>query len=196
MSISNEILPAILPKNLEQLTYEAELVEDVASTLHIDVLEDTFIPDGIVLGTPFETHLMVKDPRELAKIWIEEGAQRIIVHTLPREILELRDLVEIGLGVELHIPLEEIYDSLGDVDFVNLMSIKEIGKQGNAFEPEIFDRIKELKRKFPQVIVSVDGGVKLENYKELILAGADRLIVGSAIFAADDPAEAFEKFLE
>jgi ribulose-phosphate 3-epimerase len=194
--MTKEILPAILPKNLDQLLTQAELVEEVASTLHIDVLEDTFIPDGIELGTPFETHLMVKGPIELAKIWIEEGAQRIIAHTLPREILELRDVVEIGLGVELHIPLEEIYEELEHVDFVNLMSIKEIGKQGNKFEPEIFDRIKELKREFPQVVISVDGGVKLDNYKELFLAGADRLIVGSAIFGSGDPAESFEKFLE
>lgn len=196
MSMSNEILPAILPKNLDQLVNEAELVEGLASTLHIDVLGDTFIPDGLELGTPFEVHLMVKDPIDLAKIWVEEGAQRIITHTLPREILELRDIVEIGLGVELHIALEEIYDELGHVDFVNLMSIKEIGKQGNEFQPEIFDRIKQLRRDFPQIIISVDGGVKLNNYKDLFLSGADRLIVGSAIFAADDPAEEFEKFLE
>lgn len=171
-----EIIPALLPKSVEEL--EAKLLElpDDVSFVHFDVLEeDIWAP----LGRDFEAHLMVRDPGAIIPIWMERGAKRIIVHSLenlPEEVSS----VELGLGVELHIPLEDIFPLLPQVEFLHLMSISEIGEQGHPFETKIFDRIKEVKSKFPDILVSVDGGVNISNWKELEAAGADRLTVGSA----------------
>ncbi|KKW14478.1 MAG: Ribulose-phosphate 3-epimerase, partial [Parcubacteria group bacterium GW2011_GWA2_50_10b] len=82
-------------------------------------------------------------------------------------------------GVELDKPLEDIFPFLDYVDFIHLMSIEEIGEQGHPFDERIFDRIKQVKEKFPELKISVDGGINVENYQRLQATGADRLVVGS-----------------
>jgi ribulose-phosphate 3-epimerase len=77
------------------------------------------------------------------------------------------------------VDLGSIWDLVPKVDFVQLMSIAEIGEQGHPLDERIFDRIKLCKEKFPSVPVSIDGGVNVTNYKKLLEAGADRLVVGS-----------------
>jgi len=161
----------------------------------------------------FEAHLMVKNPEEIAEDWIRAGAERIIIQfeafeneeDFSRSLNALKSRfnasdsllgVEVGAGFNLDTPLDKIYPYVPEADFVHLMSIASIGKQGNAFESKIFDRIEELKRKFPKTIISVDGGINLSNAEDLIEAGADRLIVGSAIFASESPEESLDEFLE
>ncbi|MCR4279234.1 MAG: hypothetical protein NUV78_00660, partial [Candidatus Zambryskibacteria bacterium] len=101
------------------------------------------------------------------------------LHKSVVNLVQSRDKAEIGLGVEIDKSVDEFAPFLEYVDFVHLMSIKEIGHQGHPFDERIFDRIKEVKKEFPHLPISVDGGISLENYKQLQDAGVDRLIIGS-----------------
>lgn len=187
-----EIIPAFLPKNIEELEKQDSLLpEDIF--VHLDMLEkDVWAP----LRRPFEVHLMGHDPEGMMAEWVERGAKRVIAHHFSEEMLRYGSEVELGLADTLDIPIEEVEEKIHAVDFIHLMSIAEIGEQNHPLDTRIFDRIRELKRIFPETIISVDGGIKLSNAEELIDAGADRLIVGSAIIKAKDPEEAYEGFLK
>ena len=161
----------------------------------------------------FEAHLMVSKPAEIIEDWILAGAERITLHLesfdddheLSRVLAVLKNRfdknsshlgIEVGLAINMDTPLDRIFSHILEADFVHLMSIRDIGAQGEKFDEEIFERIKEIKEKFPETIISVDGGVKLENTPKLIEAGANRLVIGSAIFASENPEQTLEDFLE
>ncbi|MBX4195622.1 hypothetical protein KW796_01540 [Candidatus Parcubacteria bacterium] len=164
-----EIIPAILEKNEEDFINAVAFLPPEVKFVHVDVLEDdVWAP----IERDFEAHLMVEDPEEIFDIWKERGAKRIIAH----KILPKTEGMEVGLGLEMHIP---ITDEVFGADFVHLMSIAKIGEQGHPLDERIFDRIREVKERFPGKIISVDGGINISNYEKLIEAGADRLVVGS-----------------
>ena len=172
----SEIIPALLPKNSRELKKSLSELPPEARLVHLDILEkDVWTP----IDRDFEVHLMVKEPEKIIDKWIERGAKRVIIHSLRGSTSKWWKQVEFGLGVELGVALEEIYAHVSEFDFVQLMSIAKIGAQGYPFDERIFDRIKEVRAKFPQVPLSVDGGINTENYRKLQDAGADRLIVGS-----------------
>ena len=188
-----EIIPAVLLKNSEELEKTLETLSDVNPYIHLDVLEKDI---WVEMENEFEVHLMVENPEVIIDRWVDRGAKRIIVHKLDEDILMHRGIVEIGLGVKLDEPLGEIFPLVQQVDFLNLMSISEIGEQGHPFDERIFARIKEIKQMFPEIVIVVDGGINLENSENLLEIGVDRLVVGSAIFGQEDPEEAYEQFLE
>ena len=172
----SEVIPAILATSVSDFTEKISQLPSEIKCAHIDVIEKDFWTD---INFDFEAHLMVENPSQIIDKWVERGAERIIIHKLNEEITKFRGKVEIGLGVELHIPLEEIFPLVPEIDFLHLMSIDALGTQGDNFEPIIFDRIKQVKEKFPQVVISVDGGINTTNYQALVDAGVDRLVVGS-----------------
>ncbi len=171
----NEIIPAILASNATELQDKVSQLPDEVKFVHIDVLEKDIWTD---IGLVFEAHLMVANPEVIVERWAGRGAKRIIIHSLGGSTAKLKG-VEIGLGVELHVSLEDIFPLIPQVDFLHLMSIAEIGEQGHPLDQRIFDRIKKVKEKFPQTLISVDGGINTTNYQALTDAGADRLVVGS-----------------
>jgi pentose-5-phosphate-3-epimerase len=163
-----EIIPAVLERNPEDFIKKVSFLPPEAKFVHIDVLEtDVWEP----IERDFEAHLMVEKPGEIFERWKERGAKRIIVHKYDESMRG----VEVGLGLEMHVPIPEEIRA----DFVHLMSIAEIGEQGHALDERIFDRIREVKEKFPSLTISVDGGINISNYQGLVDAGADRLVVGS-----------------
>ena len=173
----SRIVPAILAKDTEDLKEKLLKLPKKISYTHIDVLED-----DIWAGPPstnFEAHLMVKDPGGIVGRWIKRGAKSIVVHKIDNNIKSLKGQVMIGLGIEMSIDLESIKENISNIDFIHLMSIDEIGEQGHLLDERIFDRIKEVKRKYPSLPVSVDGGININNYKKLEAVGADALVVGS-----------------
>lgn len=172
----SKIIPAILPKSVEDLKEKVAVLPTEISLFHFDVLEEDIWTE---VDKNFEAHLMVREPEKIIERWVERGAKRIIVHESSPEILKYRDKVEIGLEIEMQEFLQKEFEQVPSVDFIHIMSIDEIGEQGHPFNPKVFDRIKQVRNKFPKVTVSVDGGVSTENYQKLIDAGVDRLIVGS-----------------
>lgn len=160
----------------------------------------------------FEAHLMVNDPESRYEDWVRAGAERIIVHResfqtreTASEFLEklqkyfgFRDTdfgIEVGLAANMETGVEDILPHVLETDYLHLMSINDIGRQGESFNEEIFEKIKKIRQEFPEVIISVDGGVNLENAERLMEAGVERLVVGSAIFSDEDPVGALEEFL-
>jgi ribulose-phosphate 3-epimerase len=160
----------------------------------------------------FEAHLMMRNPELHIEDWIRVGAERIIVQaegfkdeeTLLKTLKEFRNRfdisntyvgTEIGLAINLDTPIANVLQFVPETDFIHLMSIKEIGKQGHPFEKVVFEKIKELKERFPAIIISIDGGVTLDIAQELIHLEVDRIVVGSAIFGSEDPEEALEDFI-
>lgn len=169
-----EIVPAILARGDEELKAQARALPAEVQLFHLDVLEeDVWTP----IDKAFEVHLMVVDPHLIADRWIARGAKRVIAHKLD-DFKEKS--IPLGLAIEMHIPLDNIQGEIKKADFVHLMSIDEIGEQGHPLNPEIFDRIKEVRSKFPSLPISVDGGINLSNIENLIEAGADRLVIGTA----------------
>lgn len=217
-----EIVPAITPHSFSELREKLELLSHHVRLVHIDVANGTLTTNkmwpyannegfseivGEREGLPhwedlnFEAHLMVENPESIISDWISAGVQSVIVHTeaLNMGVEEMKEKfygIEIGLGVNLDTPVEKFARELLKADFIHLMSIAEIGDAGRPFERRIFDKIRELKSEHPHLKISVDGGVALDNAEELLEAGADRLVVNSAIFKSENPEEALDDLIE
>ncbi len=154
----------------------------------------------------FELDLMVVKALENFDIYSKLGPKRIVFHIEAvgdlkefKEYIEaidiyIREAIEIGVAINIETPLEQIFPLINDIDFVQCMDIDKIGYQGQKFDKKVLENIKILKEKFPDLIISVDGGVSLENAPALIRAGASRLIIGSSIFNTEDIIETIEKF--
>ncbi|HLA25790.1 MAG TPA: hypothetical protein VJ028_01360, partial [Patescibacteria group bacterium] len=106
-----------------------------------------------------------------------------------------------GIALKLETPLwvvdflsETLLATRYSLTSIQLMSISEIGYHGHPFEEKVLERIKTLREKYPDVTISVDGGVSLDNAPKILSAGADNLLVGSAIFKSDDIRETLDKF--
>ncbi len=143
----------------------------------------------------FEYDLMIVDATAHAEQFLKLGAKRLIFHIegVPniREYLEgldpyVREFTEIGLAINIDTPLSEITPHINNIDFVQCMGIAKIGFQGNPFDPKVIEKVAELHREYPDLVISVDGAVTLDTAPALVKAGATRLTSGSGIFKAED----------
>ncbi len=226
-----EIIPAILPKNYEDMKNKIALVRGISSIVQIDICDGVFTPSttwpystggnddynfqNIINekeGMPFwedidfELDLMVADAVENFDIYTKLGPKRIIFHIEAvgdlqdfKHFLEgmdmfVRDSIDIGIAINLTTPIEKIYSLVNNVDFVQVMGIEKIGFQGEGFNIKALEYIKNLKEKFADLIISIDGGVNLKNAPQIIEAGATRLTVGSALFNTTDIIDTIEQF--
>jgi ribulose-phosphate 3-epimerase len=146
----------------------------------------------------FELDLMVTDAVENFDIYTKLGPKNMIFHVEAIGDLEkfkcflegidmyTRDSIKIGIALNTTTPVEDILPLVPCVDFVQVMGIEHIGFQGQDFDERSLEQIKVLKKEFPDLIVSVDGAVDLDTAPKIVAAGAERLIVGSAIFESGD----------
>lgn len=154
----------------------------------------------------FELDLMVLNAVENFDIYAKLGPRRIIFHLEAigdteefKHFLEgidtyTRDIIEIGVAINPDTPVEQIFPIVNSVDFIQCMGIEHIGKQGEEFSDKCLEQIKKLIEKFPDLIISVDGGVNLQNALKIIEVGATRLAVGSALFNTNDIIGTVEQF--
>lgn len=232
------IIPAILPRNYEDLKNKLSLVRHLVPMVQVDICDGIFVPnltwpflkrpsqdfDEYELdyhfqkilreeeGMPFwedlefELDLMVQDAIQNFDIYTKMGPKRIIFHleAMPdlnefKEFLEgmdpyVKDSIEIGIAVTTSFDLDKLSVFAGLISFFQVMGIKKIGFQGEPFNEDVLDYIKSLKEKFPDLMISVDGSVNFETAPNLLSFGADRLVIGSAIFNTDDIIETIEDF--
>jgi ribulose-phosphate 3-epimerase len=106
---------------------------------------------------------------------------------------QIRGIIEIGLAISNETPDEVLEKYIEDCDFIQLMGIAKIGYQAQPFDESVIERIAYFHRKYPDMPISVDGGVNETTIKRLVGAGASRLVVGSSIFASGNPADNIEK---
>ncbi len=151
----------------------------------------------------YDIDLMVTDPAVSAGAWIGAGASSLTLHLesttdLPSVIKGLRRqygheagltsgyfALGLAVGVETDPALLEHY--IEEIDYVQLMGIAKIGRQGEPFDTRVLRQIRTLRAAHPELPIQIDGGVSLQTLPELIKAGATRLIVGSVLKKAPDP---------
>ena len=217
-----EIIPAIMPRTFGELEEKTGLVKGLARLVQVDIMDGRLtkhsgwpykkMPDPYFealrnesRGLPFweemdyEFDLMVLNPEEIVKDFVSAGASRIIVHMetvsdWQKVVAGLKGSVEIGIAIGVAAPHDALEPFIADADFIQCMGIARLGFQGEPFDERVLDKIREIKKRYPGKIVSVEGGVSLDTAPRLLEAGADRLVAGSAIFENGDIAEAIEGF--
>ncbi len=153
----------------------------------------------------YELDLMVLNAHKKFDFFMRLGAKRIIFHLEAeeeksfKEFLEsmdpyYKDNIEIGLAINTTTPIEKISQFINYIDFVQCMGISKIGFQGQNFDEKSLTQIKLLREKYPELKITVDGGVNENTAKKLLSNGADSLIVGSVLLNSIDIKETFEVF--
>lgn len=192
------------------------LVEPHADVFHIDIMDGHFVPPialgGVVVSSvrsvtdkTFHGHLMVEAPEgffeELARVGLDIVSFHMEAVTDPEPAIRKARGASLGVGLTLNLEtsVETAFPYLELVDDVMLMSIQP-GWSGQSLDPAVFPRVetvrRELDRRGLAIGLEVDGGVRLDNARRCIEAGADVLVAASAIFQAADPARAARRLAE
>lgn len=208
-----QIIPAVLATSEEEYSQYLTKLERCEALkmgwVHVDFLDGVFLPNKTIgagesgkqqTTLQKEAHLMVQNP----KSWIEDlkkaDFKRVFFHMEAGDdigscIDEIKKTgMEIGLVLKHETPLETLDPFLSKIDAVLLMSIVP-GFQGQPFIEEALDKVRQLKLKYPQVKVGVDGAVKDTNIKRIVASGVDYVCVGSFLVNGDSD-EALEKLWE
>ncbi len=210
------LAPSILSADFKNLGQEIKKTEDNgAEFLHFDVMDGLFVP-SISFGMPvlasirsathqvIDAHLMIREPIRYIETFKEAGADYVTVHLEACDDVEktLQKIRECGMKVGLSIcPETKVSDLIPYVEMVDLILIMGVhpGFGGQKLIPETFDRLREvraiLKERNLEVDVQVDGGIHLGNVKNIIDAGANVIVAGSAVFKGDVE-ENTQKFME
>lgn len=212
-----KLAPSILSADFARLLEDVKKVEKAGCEyLHIDVMDGHFVPN-ITLGPAivkslrkdvnmvFDAHLMIENPDNYIKEFADAGCDIIVVHQeacthLHRTIQNIKSHgVKAGVALNPATPIETIKYVLEDVDMVLLMSVNP-GFGGQSYIPVVTKKIKELRALIDEmgldIDIEVDGGVKPSNISEVVNAGANVIVAGSAIFNAGNIDEAVKSLRE
>jgi ribulose-phosphate 3-epimerase len=200
------IAPSILSADFAALGEAIARVEAAgADQLHVDVMDGHFVPN-LTLGPPviesirkrtrlpLDVHLMIEEPDRWVETYVKAGADYLTVHAeasphLERILSQIREAgAKAGVALNPSTPPEVLEYVLEDLDLVLVMSVNP-GFGGQSFIPTAYEKIRRLRTLLGgrEVLVSVDGGVKVDNAEPLARAGATVLVAGSSIFGAPDP---------
>ena len=198
--------PSLLSADFADIkTQLAILEEEGREYLHLDVMDGNYVP-SISFGMPviaslrryknfiFDVHMMVVEPDRYVEDMKEAGADMLSVHYeacthLDRTINHIKSLgMKAGVVLNPATPVSVLKDILADLDFVLLMSVNP-GFGGQKYIYYVTNKIKELylmKRELNKnLLIQVDGGVNEDTIKEVLEAGADYVVAGSAVFKGD-----------
>lgn len=201
-----EIAPSILAANFNCLGEQIQILEEnQIEILHIDVMDGMFVP-SISFGMPviasirkesklfFDVHLMVEEPNRYVEAFVKAGADSLTVHVEAcKEVKETLEKIK-SLGIKCAVtlnpetPVESLDSYLPMVDMVLVMSVKP-GFGGQKLIPESLDKVRYLKRMRQErglcYKIEIDGGVNRDNLREIVSAGVDVVVAGTAVFAGN-----------
>jgi ribulose-phosphate 3-epimerase len=198
-----KVAPSILSADFSKLGEDIEKIDKGgADFIHIDVMDGSFVPN-ISLGLPviksirnrtdkvFDVHLMINNPSNYIDDFIEAGADLITVHYeadrhIDRTINYIKSKGKLAaISLNPGTPTSVLKDLIPNLDMVLIMSVNP-GFGGQKFIPYSLDKIREIKElsnKFnPSLLIQVDGGIDKTNVKDIIEAGANVIVAGSAVF--------------
>jgi len=202
-----EIIPSILTSSVDEVDKRLKSIQGLNLNVQIDFMDGQFVetksvlpedlPEGIKYIT-WEAHLMVQDPLSWSRSLYGLGCQRIywqveVLHS-GIDLPSISTKIEHGLALKLETSIDSIESYLPYLKSVLFLSIQKPGYQNEKFEESIYDKIKELKYRYPKIKITVDGGVKIEHMKPLSRLGVDRVAVGSAFWQYGDPKTVLSAF--
>ncbi|MCX5698927.1 MAG: ribulose-phosphate 3-epimerase [Candidatus Omnitrophica bacterium] len=197
-----KVAPSILSADFSKLGFElAKIKQAGADLVHVDVMDGHFVPN-ITIGPVvvkfmrrsttlmLDVHLMIENPVKYIKAFVDAGSDMITVHIETVSLKELRGIaktlkkskVKFGISLNPATPLFKIRPALDLADLILIMSVNP-GFGGQAFIPQVVDKIKQLRAIFTKDI-AVDGGINNQTAKLVKQAGANILVAGSYIFKA------------
>ena len=203
-----QIVPAIIAKDFQEISEKIKKIESYVKWAQLDVMDGAFVNNltwpyaergknsssdlkKLKTNLNLEAHLMINNPEEVIDDWINSGVKRIIFHyeatDKHQEILDKikKAGLEVGLAINPETLLETIDNFIEKLDLVLIMTVNP-GFGGQGFLNESVDKIKQLREKYKDVKIGVDGGINLETAPRVIKAGANILAVGTAIFKSEN----------
>jgi len=209
-----KIAPSILSADFSRLAEEVRAVEEAgADVIHVDVMDGHFVPN-ITIGPlvvqglkkltslPLDVHLMIENPERYVEVFAEAGSDWITIHAevcpnLKRMIRKVRQLnARPGIVLKPATPLKTLFPVLDEIDLVLIMSVNP-GFGGQSFIPATLKKIERLRKIVDQnqypLEIEVDGGLKVENIREVSTAGGDIFVVGTGIFKTENYEETIRK---
>ena len=210
-----KLAPSILSADFAQLGEEVKRISDAGCDfVHIDIMDGHFVPN-LTLGPQivksirpysnkvFDVHLMLSEPMKYADSFIDAGADYITIHVeavndLQSAINQIKSRgVKAGLTMKPDTDCSIVEPYIKELDMVLVMSVNP-GFGGQSFMDSAFDKIRQVRemadRLNPDLLIEVDGGIHLGNIEQVIAAGANVFVAGSAVFNCEDINERINAF--